>query len=130
MAEREETGRRKVVVGTLGLLASALLAGLGYGMRDPPPAHAQWDARTRDRWQLLGRAYLRLTPAEASAETLTTLLLGDSRLALEDKTAVLARLRALARDDFRLGRTTNVEGWLLAVTEARIAALVSLHSWT
>ena len=34
----------------------------------------------------------------------------------------------LVRDDFAHGRTVVIEGWVLAVTEARQCALFSLHA--
>ncbi len=41
-----------------------------------------------------------------------------------DPIALLAVLQRQVRRDFELGRTIEVDGWILSVTEARLCALV------
>ncbi len=43
-----------------------------------------------------------------------------------DPMELLARLHRQVRRDFELGRTVEVDGWILSITEARLSALVSL----
>jgi hypothetical protein len=64
-------------------------------------------------------AYLRQYPAEANAATLRVLLAAES-----DTTGPLP---AAIRRDFAQGRTIAVNGWMLARTEARLAALRHLE---
>jgi hypothetical protein len=88
-----------------------------------------WERQTRRQWQVLGRSYLRLNPAEANAQTLAALLFGNGARAVPfgDET-LLTQMRARVREDFSQGRTVSVGGWLVAVTEARLAAVVSLEA--
>lgn len=64
-------------------------------------------------------AYLLLYPEEASASKLRILLAAES-----DTTGDLP---AAIRRDFAQGRTVAVRGWMLARTEARLAALRHLE---
>jgi hypothetical protein len=97
---------------------------------DPP---ASTEDRTPDRRPpieattpigLVGAAYLALTPDEASRETLRELvpeLAGVRRGEIEGRLGVLAER---VREDFASGDTVVIDGWVLARTEARGAALV------
>jgi hypothetical protein len=97
---------------------------------DPP---ANIEDRTPDRRPpieattpigLVGAAYLALTPDEASRETLRELvpeLAGVRRGEIEGRLGVLAER---VREDFASGDTVVIDGWVLARTEARGAALV------
>jgi hypothetical protein len=70
-----------------------------------------------DRVRQLGMHYRALTPAENSAETLRTAVSSAlGKRSIDDA----------VREDFATGRTVLVDGWVLSVTEARQAALVSL----
>lgn len=78
----------------------------------------------------LGRAYLRTTPQERDATALVWLLLPDraerARFSRMSEAERREALRARVREDFRAGRVTQVEGWVLARTEARLCALRAL----
>ena len=77
-----------------------------------------------DRVRQLGTRYRASTPAENSAEALRAALArGHSRGIPLSKSGSLENQ---IRDDFAAGRTVLVDGWVLAVTEARQAALFSL----
>ena len=109
-------GGAAVVVG-LGLK-------LGLGDGDPqttggagPSPAAAPDAAA----EAVGRRYLEETPAESTE--------ADLRAALPDELADVqpgeetARLSAAVHADFDQGRTIELDGWLLSVTECRVAAL-------
>jgi hypothetical protein len=68
----------------------------------------------------IGRSYLAAAPEEASVDRLVALL------DLPDGGDAAKLFEAKRRMDFREGRTVPVEGWRLAVTEARLCALAAL----
>ena len=77
----------------------------------------------------VGAAYLAGAPAERS----TRVLVHHLRAAIEPAGAVPDRDRALrlvldaaVRRDFELGATCRVDGWVLSLTEARLAALTAV----
>ena len=67
----------------------------------------------------IGAKYRATTPAEAREDVLTKLLTtgGDQPEQLIGK----------VKDDFIAGRTVTVDGWVLAITEARQCALYSFQ---
>jgi len=67
----------------------------------------------------IGTTYRANTPAEASEDTLIQLLTTGG-----DQTNQLIKK---VKDDFEAGRTVTVDGWVLAVTEARQCALYSFQ---
>lgn len=93
------------------------------------PHEFAWGATTsgagpRDELTRLGRAYLALTPDEDSVDTLF-----DRVPDLDRKQPVVGQLPALqsiVTADFARQRTVSVDGWRLARTEARVAALHAL----
>ena len=74
----------------------------------------------------IGESYRRMVPAERDAAAL--------RAAIHGRPPILVRLLGvprvapaeLVRRDFTEGRTVEVQGWVLSVTEARQCALYSL----
>jgi hypothetical protein len=75
---------------------------------------------------ILGRAYRAAYPAEADADTLTSLLcrdLGLSEAPAPRRQQLLATLDARIRAQFGAGETVVIHGWVLARTEARLCAL-------
>ena len=67
----------------------------------------------------VGGAYLRKRPDEADTAVLMAALAADDG----DPVAAAGRLVA---SDFALGRTVELDGWVLSVSEARAAAVVAL----
>ncbi|HET6252891.1 MAG TPA: hypothetical protein VFE32_02390 [Puia sp.] len=67
----------------------------------------------------IGTQYRTATPAEASEDALVQLLTtgGGTTGQLDNK----------IKDDFTSGRTVTIDGWVLAVTEARQCALFSFQ---
>jgi hypothetical protein len=83
------------------------------------------DAR---RARALGRSYRAQFPKEARPAVLTGLLcsslgLGAQGIAAPDSDALLSRLDARVREEFGRGDTVQVNGWVLARTEARLCGL-------
>lgn len=84
-----------------------------------------------DSARVVGRAYLRLVPAEARPELLAKLIVeqlpeGEHTAAAVADGELRERLLDGVREDFRDGKTVELDGWLLSRTEARLCALVVL----
>jgi hypothetical protein len=83
----------------------------------------------RDSARALGRVYLRTVPAEANARRLTSLLTQSlsrgGRLGRMSDTALREQLHRRTLEEFRTLRTVELDGWVLARTEARLCALVA-----
>jgi hypothetical protein len=73
----------------------------------------------------IGQAYLQTYASEADGQLLTDLLVAQLAAPAGD---VLEQLAAAVRDDFCAGRVVEVEGWLLARTEARLCAVAYLNA--
>lgn len=73
----------------------------------------------------IGRSYRELVPHEDDAQILADAILGAPGGMVP--VALGTRLGAQVQDDFAGGRTVNVHGWILSVTEARQCALYSLQ---
>src|SRR5688572_30200096 len=74
-----------------------------------------------------GQAYLQKTPAENQESKLIQLLTGNDPIAgSSDERAIQQYLDEKIKKDFEEGNTVMVNGWVLAVTEARQCALFSL----
>ena len=74
----------------------------------------------------LGERYRQLVPAEDNAGVLVRAILTPSQGIVPP--SVAAALAEQVTQDFTHGRTVIVDGWILAVTEARHCALHSLHA--
>jgi hypothetical protein len=75
----------------------------------------------REHWATIGKAYL-----EGSAPKLRDLVEQLGSAGGSDEAGDALPLADQLRLDFEQGRTVRVDGWVLAETEARIAALVAL----
>jgi len=81
------------------------------------------DQRVRE----IGSVYRRAFPKEDHPETLRAAIMSDSGLSEGLADSILrARLNQQVRDDFERGRTVQLRGWILSVTEARQCALFSI----
>ncbi len=79
-----------------------------------------------DRIVQLGRVYLKMTPAERTAESLRD---GILAIAAPWPWSPVPTLDALIAADFEQNRTVFVDGWMLSAAEARQCALYALaHS--
>ncbi|MGH8887216.1 MAG: hypothetical protein ACRDYX_18995 [Egibacteraceae bacterium] len=84
---------------------------------------------------MVGQEYLRAAPAEAEGDALAGLVVGQLPAQHRALSAVTDRqLRDLlllaVRQDFQEGRTVDLHGWLVSLTEARLCALAARRSAT
>lgn len=112
--------RRRFIVAGSALVGTATLgfclSGCGFGGSDAAPTLALiWEPETIKE---IGKKYLASSPGEDNLQTLT-----DFLSPLEDKDVEL-----IVKDDFVAGRTVQIEGWIISLTEARQCALASLSS--
>lgn len=82
-----------------------------------------FDAKTM---QATGQAYIKQVPAEDSKSKLTGLLASSSITEITDAKTVHTFYDKKTTQDFNALKTIIVNGWVLAVTEARQCALYSL----
>ena len=116
------------------------LAGLGLGLGLGWFPRRAWAQRTSDprlaaclrllpdpvSTAAVGRAYLERVPAERDAIVLLERLAIPTSLLPGGQEATLRRwFRRRIRRDFEAGRIVEVEGWILARTEARLCGLVT-----
>jgi hypothetical protein len=131
MAMHRRSFLRVATLGTAATLAGAAAC----GPADDATADAERRALARpelldvlgaEQVRAIGTRYRTMVPAEGDAPSL--------RAAIHGRHPLLARLigtprvvpAELVRRDFVEGRTVEIEGWILAVTEARQCALYSL----
>lgn len=123
-------------------IGSAALAALGLAgtaattpgctrPRDPLSAALAGFFEDRDRAAAVGAVYLEHFPDEADSETLLARLFEAGvavarEQAAADPDGLVARLRGQHREDFAAGRTVQLEGWALSLTEARLCAWAAL----
>ena len=121
-----------------GMLAAALAAVFGlrwWQLRRQDDILVElllklFDRHEFDSAALLGQRYREAVPQEAGQAALAAALVASLGAEAGLPAGDLAGLRRLVderiRGDFAAGRVVDVDGWLLAVTEARICALASL----
>jgi hypothetical protein len=134
MTELPLTTRRALLLGAAGVTASLAAERLGswpFSPLAPGSAQERLAALLADHEgaSAIGRAYLRTVPAESDARVLTSLLADSlsrgSRLGRMSESALREQLHHRTLDEFRTLRTVEVDGWVLARTEARLCALVA-----
>lgn len=81
----------------------------------------------------VGRAYLRSAPHERNPHLLVQAIAASRpelrrNLAASDVPRLRAWLSQALREDFEQGRLVEVDGWILAETEARLCALAALRA--
>ena len=74
----------------------------------------------------IGTRYRSVTPNEQDAAALRAAILASRPMGARLLPGAGPPIAALIRDDFEGGRTVEVNGWILSVTEARQCALFSL----
>lgn len=113
--------------------AAAALAAVGVAYRHAPTNDLLLATRLRSlvphgaAAAVLGIAYLRRTDAEPTTDALVAALLPGQSRPIASRTSdqqLRAALGRRIRDDFATGRTLVLRGWVVSVTEARLAALV------
>lgn len=91
--------------------------------------------KNRESAAAVGEAYLAAFPKEASAGKLIGALETENgwqplELASTGKRKFNQLVKRSVTDDFRAGKTVLLDGWMLARTEARLCALVSLSRFS
>jgi len=80
----------------------------------------------------IGRSYLRATPDEADrGKLLAAILDAEPKLGSprrRDSRELRRLIAAQCRREFASGRTAQVDGWIIARTEARLCALAALET--
>jgi len=129
MSERDL--HRREFLAQLGAGAASALALSGAGVlacgdgRDPLVGVLEGLFDDPEAARAIGAAWIAEQPAPPDAEALLAAIT-DGRvesaraLARSDPAALLAELRARHRADFDSGRTAEVRGWLLSLTEAQV----------
>jgi hypothetical protein len=130
---------RRTAIGIIGASAVAAVLGIAVVRRDPgaEPALVQPGIPTASSGgtntdstggiAAIGEAYLAITPAESDDVSLRAAL-GIADDAVGDPNAQLDALADQIHEEFLAGDTVRLGGWLLALTEARLAALVALRA--
>ena len=118
----------------LGLLAASFVTVVSspaqaFGVRPSSSLNAELDAWVAERlgqadMKGIAEAWKAAHPGESSSDVLTRAILTGRRRG-ERLDAYLSRVVA---EEHRTGRAEVLDGWFLAPTEARIAALASLSS--
>ncbi|GEM_PF-3084995 len=72
----------------------------------------------------IGKAWLDEAEDRPTKDSLVEALFGGQDWGGADGPEVLRRLAAKVKEDFVAGRTVHPSGWVLSITEARLAALV------
>ena len=124
--------RRDVLRGLAALLAAAAVGARLPGPWPGPVTPIRLAGLLSDgaAVRAVGHAYLREAPGKTSPGWLAAVLHhdafagGDLRALSDD--ALRARLAASVRRDYDAMRIVRVDGWVLAVTEARLCALATL----
>lgn len=116
--------RRKLLVRIAYL--TAMIPSLHFASRylDPVLSRARTLANllpSKSSAEMVGRAYLDIAPGEADLNRLVHLV-DPGPAAANLGRAVGVRVR----DDFAEGRIVRVQGWMLAESEARLAAICAL----
>lgn len=116
---------RRTAIGLLAGAGAAAALGLAYVAKEklgddpaPPPPPAAANTSSTGGIVAIGEAYLAVTPDEQTEEALQAVL--DSSTPVDEQVAA----------DFTEGRTVQLDGWVFAVTEARVAALAALQART
>jgi hypothetical protein len=72
----------------------------------------------------IGKAWLDQSDSRPTKDSLVEALFGGQDWTGADGAEVLRRLAAMVKADFEAGRTVHPSGWVLSLTEVRLAALI------
>lgn len=117
------TTRRRFLVASATVVAGVLTLQL-EGCDDPPsPVLVDLAATLPAEAGTVGKAWRKLDVADADPAQALLEALQAAGVDVTDPVALGVGLRALIRDDFAAGRTAEVGGWVLSVSECRLCAL-------
>jgi hypothetical protein len=128
--------RRRLLLGALGMGVSLVLGPIASRLfsrssRDELGRRLVRLLERRDSARVVGAQYLRIVPAEASPRVLEPLIaerleaFGPTALSIAGDQELRRRLGAAVLGDFEEGRTVELDGWVLSLTEARLCALAT-----
>jgi hypothetical protein len=134
--------RREFVATSISVLAGAILPA-GVQARLLPDAGYD-DAIKKmlsvfnhaESMKFIGRKYIEQVPAEQKESTLMEAILSGGPGAqfqhsmLSSQKEIKRFIRSRVKQDFISGQTVNIQGWVLAKTEARLCALAFLDSYS
>jgi hypothetical protein len=112
--------------------AAAALSGAACAPEADPAADAALarpdlvDLLGADQARAIGARYREMVPEERDADALRAAIAGRHPLLARVLGTPRVDPAALVRRDFAEGRTVEVDGWVLSLTEARQCALLSL----
>jgi hypothetical protein len=121
--------RRRFALGMMTALIGGLASALPGFSRVAPGADLGMLVGRRESAERVGRRYLSMLPADIDRSRLlkTSPALDRALRATRRKPEAAARLlRQSIEDDFRRANTVVVDGWVLALTEARLCAIIAL----
>jgi len=118
------SSRREFLVASAAVVGGVLFASVeGCGGEDPTKVEADIAALLPASAIVVGKAWRKLASADEDPATPLLAALRDAGVDLADPAAVGEGLRRLVLDDFAGGRTVEVQGWVLSISECRLAAL-------
>jgi hypothetical protein len=128
--------RRSALAALSGLAAGAAAWVAWLRFRGPsfsePAGLAQVGAafafESRSRWHELGKRYLAEYPDDRDVDRWVAEMLGRTGGCCRDREELVLVTAERVRADFAAGQTVSIQGWILARTEARLAALAALSS--
>ena len=121
--------RRRLARGMVAALIGSLAVALPWPGRTKAPADfgaLVWHPASAER---IGRRYLAMLPADTDRSRLRVMsrtLDHALQISQHDPARAARLLREGIDEDFRRADTVVVDGWVLAVTEARFCAVIAL----
>ena len=114
--------RRRFLAVAIACLSGSVLPEAQGSVPAAEGAAAPWQALFANSTAAVavGRQYLRQHPQEASVPWLTDILFGTEQS--------MEKIRVGRQRDFRDGDVVVIDGWYFARTEARLLALLSMHT--
>ncbi len=123
------TPRRRFVRGVIPVLFASLAIAPPRLPRPATPGNFDGLIRRRESAERIGRRYLAMLPPDTDRSRLLAMspALDRALRAVRHRPEIAAGLlRQGIIDDFRHANTVIVDGWVLAVTEARLCAVIAL----
>jgi len=131
--------RREFVATSISALAGAILPAEGLARVLPD---AGYDAKKKmlsvfnhaESMKFIGRKYIEQMPVEHDEEILMEAILSGGsgtqfqHSMLSNQKEIKRFIRSRVKQDFISGQTVNIQGWVLAKTEARLCALALLDN--
>ncbi len=118
--------RRKFLIGLGASCGGILITATGIRLfrgAVPSTVEVALELHAHPGWHEAGARYLTAFPGESRPRELLAGVFGGKPPELSSKKEIRAFLRARVREDFKKGSVVRLDGWVLSLTEARLAAL-------